>query len=414
MLFMTDLLLPAIWLITLIAGFPLFSETVYTPALPEIAHSLNTSESLVEHTLTIYLLGFALGTLFWGKLSDRFGRKPCLLMGFFIYILGCMGCYGSSSIEMLMLSRFLQAFGGSVGSVLSQAITRDSFHGPALGKVFAMVGSALAIFPAIGPVIGGVIAENFGWANIFLCLIIVAVILCVIITFQLQESHPHHKRNAVTMAYVIKRFMVDKRVIGCGLIVGVCNGLGFSYFSESPFVLMSMLGLSPSFYGLSFVLTAMAAMGGGLFSKKLLNTQPGFFIMRAGILIMILSTGIFTGVTLIHTYSPVFSPRAMIGLIIGLHMVTMFGFCMVMSVALSLALVEYKNCIGTASSIFGFLYYGIVCLVNFGMGCFHNGTLLPMPLYFFFLTMFMGVCVLFLKHALITKVKKINPLHFVK
>ena len=86
-------LLPAIWLIVLIVGLPQLSETVYTPSLPDIAHALRVSESAVEYTLTIYLFGFAIGMLFWGKLSDAVGRKPCVLAGLFIFILGCIGCY---------------------------------------------------------------------------------------------------------------------------------------------------------------------------------------------------------------------------------------------------------------------------------------------------------------------------------
>lgn len=158
-------ILPAIWLIVLIVGLPQLSETVYSPSLPEIAEALKTSDAMVEYTLTIYLFGFAIGTLLWGRLSDRFGRKPCILMGLFVFLIGCLGCYFSSSIDALLISRFIQALGGSIGSVLGQALCRDSFQGPDLGKVYSIVGSALALFPAVGPIIGGVIAENSSWQN---------------------------------------------------------------------------------------------------------------------------------------------------------------------------------------------------------------------------------------------------------
>ncbi len=123
-------LLPALWLIILIVGLPLLSETVYTPSLPDIAHALSVSDSLAEYTLTIYLFGFALGTLIWGKLSDKWGRKPCLVAGLNIYLIGCLGCYLSDTIFWLMVSRFIQAFGGSVGSVLGKPFAVILSMGP--------------------------------------------------------------------------------------------------------------------------------------------------------------------------------------------------------------------------------------------------------------------------------------------
>jgi MFS family permease len=93
--------LPEIWLMVLIIALPQLSETVYTPSLPDIAKFLATSHALVEHTLTIFLFGLALGTLFWGKLSDKFGRRPALLSGLVIYSIGCVGCYFSTTIAIL-------------------------------------------------------------------------------------------------------------------------------------------------------------------------------------------------------------------------------------------------------------------------------------------------------------------------
>ncbi len=93
---MSPLLVPALWLIVLIVGLPQLSETVYTPSLPDIAHALRTSEAMVEYTLTIYLFGFALGTLFWGRVSDKLGRKPCTIAGLLIFIVGCGGVLSQS------------------------------------------------------------------------------------------------------------------------------------------------------------------------------------------------------------------------------------------------------------------------------------------------------------------------------
>jgi DHA1 family bicyclomycin/chloramphenicol resistance-like MFS transporter len=233
---MTKIVQPAVWLIAVLAGLSLFPETIYSPSLPSIVLVLRASESLVEYTLTIYLLAFGVGTLFWGRLSDRFGCKPCVLVGLMVFVLGCLGCYLSGSINWLLFARFVQAFGGNVGSVLGQTICRDAFHGPALGKIYAVVGSALAVFPAIGPIIGGFIAENFGWANIFLFLIFFGIIVSLITVFFLPETHHKENRQLVSIKKVAALLLQDKKVLGFELIVAGSNGITFSYFAEGPFL----------------------------------------------------------------------------------------------------------------------------------------------------------------------------------
>ena len=268
---MIEVIVPAIWLLVLISGLPLLSETVYSPSLPDIAHALAVSESMVEYTLTIYLFGFAIGTLFWGKISDHTGRKPPLLAGLFIFVLGCIGCYHSPTIFSLMVSRFFQAFGGSVGSVLGQAICRDAFHGPALGKMYSLIGASIAVFPAIGPVVGGFIAQHYGWRNIFIFLVFFTFVLIAILAKLLRETHFTADKKAPRVKDVIYNLCRDKRVIGCGLLVGGCNGIGFSYFAEGSFYLISLLGLSPQTFGISFLPMAVMAVVGGLSSRYLHN-----------------------------------------------------------------------------------------------------------------------------------------------
>jgi DHA1 family bicyclomycin/chloramphenicol resistance-like MFS transporter len=388
---MTHILLPAIWLIVLIVGLPQLSETVYTPSLPDIAHALRSSEAMIEYTLTIYLFGFALGTLFWGKISDKLGRKPCMIAGLLLFVIACIGCYFSNSIEMLMISRLIQAFGGATGSVLGQAICRDAFHGPALGRVYSITGSAIALFPALGPLCGGLIAEIFGWRNIFVFLTMFALIVTILVSVKLPETHPHASRKKVSAWNIATQLMLDKKVIGFGLIVAGCNGILFSYFAEGSFYLIKGLGLSPSHYGLSFTVIGASAMLGGIVSRRLQNKHSSKEIMGYGLLIIAFATTIFSWIAIINHNLFGLPSHIMIAITIMSQAICIFGTCIASVNALALALVDYKHAIGTASSLFGFFYYCMISLFTFFMGFLHDGTLLPMPLYFLALSCFMMI-----------------------
>jgi Bcr/CflA subfamily drug resistance transporter len=377
-------LLPALWLIILIVGFPLLSETVYTPSLPDIAHALSVSDSWVEYTLTIYLFGFALGTLIWGNLSDKWGRKPCLIAGLGIYLIGCLGCYLSDSIFWLMISRFIQAFGGSVGSVLGQAICRDAFHGPALGKVYASVGGALAVFPAIGPIIGGVIDQNFGWSAIFLFLIGFGSLVLGLTIRSLTETHTAEDRIHIPLKDTLLKMMGDRHVIGYGLLVAAGNGVMFSYFAEGPFFMIELQKLTPSQYGFTFIGIASAMLCSGLIGRKLHDSHSSRTLLSYGLITTLLGNLILLGAVL----TPL-SRHLMIETSVLAMMIIMSGIIMVTSNALSLSLMAYKKCIGAASSLFGFFYYSLVSLFTLGMGYLHNDTLIAMPIYFCSIAVFM-------------------------
>lgn len=379
---MRDIKTPPLWLLVLIVGLPQLSETVYTPALPDIARALGIAHHLVEYTLSIYLLGFAIGTLFWGKLSDKYGRKLALLVGLVIYVIGCIGCFYSESFKALMVSRFIQAFGGSTGSVLGQVICRDAFTGQIRGKVFSLIGAALAFSPAVGPVVGGLVTQLYQWPAVFVLLSVVGlfVILCTIM--QLPETYIPAPFSLNTIKQTAYSMLRDPKVLTAGFLVAACNGISFSYFAEGPFYLITMLGLSPFLYGLSFVLFAMAGMIGSYVSKKGHDRGLSHYtLMQAGTKLVLLSAVIFViGVILlacagIHSLYIIALTLASMALIMG-------GIGIIIPNILSIALEEYRAVQGTASSLFGFYYYCLISLFTLVMGMLHNHTLFSMPLFF--------------------------------
>lgn len=372
---------PALWLLILIVGLPQFSETVYTPALPDLAQDLHVSETLAEYTLTIYLLGFAIGTLLWGKVSDRYGRRPCLLLGLLIYVIGCIGCYISDTISLLMISRFIQAFGGSTGSVLGQAIARDVFHGAERGKVYSIVTTALSFAPAIGPVIGGGIDQIFGWSAIFLFLVAAGLLVTISTYFNLAETHFPDEATRVSILKVFMQLTKDARVLAFCLIVAGCNGVMFSYYAEGPFYLITLLGLSPSIYGITFIGLAVFGMLGGYLSKKLHDSYSSLAILQKGLWVLVAGNAFFiVGITILSYF--VAPSWLNIWITLSSMGIIYMSIGMIIPNALSLALEHYKHAVGTAGSLFGFYCYGLISFFTLGMGYFHNKTLFPMPLYF--------------------------------
>lgn len=379
---MSTLKTPPLWLLVLIVGLPQLSESVYTPALPDIARTLGVAHYLIEYTLTIYLFGFAIGTLFWGKLSDKYGRKPSLLAGLIIYVLGSVSCFYASSFTALMINRFIQAFGGSAGSVLGQVICRDAFNGADRGKVFSIIGTALAFSPAIGPVIGGFITQSWQWPAVFALLAIIGsfVIICTIL--QLPETYTAMPFSLKTIQTTLSAMLRDRKVLTSGYLVAACNGIIFSYFAEGPFYFITLLGLSPFLYGLSFILFALAGFLGSYASKKAHDYHlSSYAIMQKGAILVLGGAVIFTTGIVLFKALAAHNLYAITLTLFSMALI-MAGIGMIIPNILSLALEKYRAIQGTASSLFGFYYYCLIALFTLMMGLLHNHTLFPMPLFF--------------------------------
>ena len=144
---------------------------MYLPSLPDIARQLGASTAQVQLTISAYLIGFAVGQILYGPVSDRHGRKPVLLAAVALYCVASLACALSTSIEMLIVSRFVQALGGSGGIVLARAIVRDLYSGARAGRELSLISSVMALAPVLAPIVGGVLQTGFGWRSIFVTLV---------------------------------------------------------------------------------------------------------------------------------------------------------------------------------------------------------------------------------------------------
>ncbi|MDJ1656504.1 MFS transporter, partial [Raoultella sp. Ech2A] len=161
-------------LVTALLMFPQMVETIYSPALTDISVRFAVSAQQAAQTLAVYFIGFAIGVLFWGRASDLYGRRPAMLAGIAAYALGCAMALAATDFRLLLLARIVAAFGAAAGSVVSQTILRDRFSGRRLAGLFSLIGLALAVSPAAGVWIGGLLTAGWGMRGVFLALALLA------------------------------------------------------------------------------------------------------------------------------------------------------------------------------------------------------------------------------------------------
>ncbi len=375
---------PSILLFIILVGFPQISETIYTPSLPDIARQLGASNNAIQLTLSIYFLGFAFGVFCWGRLSDSIGRRPAMLWGILVYGIGSLGCYLSSSVEWLLASRFIQAFGASTGSVVTQTILRESIDGAKRHAVFAQISAALAFTPALGPLIGGWVDQSFGFRAVFLTLVLMSAAIWAYTWTSLPETRVTAASKINTLS-VAKRLLFDRRVWGFGFLIGATNGILFSYYAEAPFIFIEFFQMSPGRFGFFGIFVALSSILGAMLSRKLLTKLQAEQIIVIGTLITMVGALGLTALAAIGIKVTLVDLMLMVACIF----ILLLGIGMAIPNCLSLALTSYTDVLGTAGAIFGLGYYVVVSLITTGMSVLHNGSLMIMPLYFLGLSIVM-------------------------
>lgn len=381
-------------LLVCLVGFPQISETIYTPSLTEIASSYHITLNVAQMTLSIYFLAFAFGVFFWGISADYFGRRKAMTSGLLIYIIGCLLCLISNSVGLLFLGRFVQAFGASTGSVTTQTILRDNYQGRQRHQLFAKISAALAFSPAIGPLVGGVIGQYQGFRGVFLALVLMGLALLFWTLKSLPETG-----NARSVNYgpqqiltIGKKMVKDPYTMAFGLLIGLFNGLLFSYHAEAPAIFIDTFKVSQSQYGLMGCVVASATVLGAWLSNRGLKDQSPEIMIERGIYLSLVGCLALTVVSL----APLFSLALYIsgiGVILG-------GIGMALPNCLSLALTKFSDTAGTAGAFLSLGYYVIVSLCTFLIGIFHTGSLLLLPLFCLGLLILSLVCIKLAKRTI--------------
>lgn len=374
-----------LWMLLCFFALSHTTETVCTAALPILAKSFGVTGNLAQSTSSIYFAGFALGVLTLGRISDLLGRRPLILIGLFIYSVSSILCSFASTIDAMFVLRFIQAFGVSVGSVVAQAMARDSFKGKRLAEVFVSIAIFLSFVPSLGSSIGGYIVEYSGWQYNFRFLGIIGAILFVVSIFRLPETNLNLQNKSETSYFaVLKSILSNPMVLTYAFIVGSFTGMMFGFYLEAPFVFISYFKFTPSEYGkLGFLLTA-AYLVGSLISRFLVLRIDNCKIIKHGLILSLIGcSSLFIGSIILNHNSP---KLLAICLMFIPMMLQIIGHTLVIPIVLRFALEDYESAKGTAGSIFGFIYYVMVALINFTLSRLHGDFIMPFTTLFFMLS----------------------------
>ncbi|WP_125570721.1 multidrug effflux MFS transporter [Lacticaseibacillus songhuajiangensis] len=363
---------PSVLIIIVLVGFPQLSESIFTPVLPALSRALRVSAQSSQLTMSTYFIGFAVGVLFWGRLSDQIGRRPAFLWGLAIYLLGNLGLLLAPHFGLLLAARILQAFGAATGSVLTQTIMRESFSGVRGEQVFAQVSAALALSPALGPLLGGALLAGSGrYQSVFGALVIMAVLLWLYVLRCLPETRqlPVATSNPIATGAVMRRMLRSPRVwVYCLLISGI-NGILFSYYAEAPFIFESHFHFSSLQYGYLGLVIAGATISGAVAANFLARMLRPERIIDLGLTLALSgAVGMWLGARLL----PV--------LLMAIFLV-FAGINTALPIVLNRALIGFADVIGTASGLLSFVYYLLISALTYLMSVLHNGSVLALPRY---------------------------------
>ena len=339
----------------------------YIPSIPDIASAFNVGIEKIELSLSIFLIGFSIGQIFGGPISDKYGRRKSSLFGLLGYSLFSFLIIFSSSIYELWFYRFFEAFFGGIVVVNAAAAVRDRFKGEEAAKVFSLIGTVRSLAPLLAPAIGAVIIHFFPWQAVFIFLTIYSLIVALWIYKDLEESFTYTKQNIIESFKIV---LTHKKAMKAMLTLALGFSGFFIYISKSSFIFIEHFGIStdmfPFFFGFNFIVLIIMIRVNVMSLKKYTQLDLVKFAIFVQIIASLLMMLNYEAKSIIITMILMASYMSMMAFI--------FGNCM------ALALEHFSKNAGVASSVIGVLQFGLGAIISSIALSFHNQTLFPIAL----------------------------------
>ena len=354
-------------LLSILSSVAPMGVDTYLPSIPDIAKYFDVSIHKIELSLSIFLIGFSIGQIFGGPISDRYGRKMSSVFGLLGFAFFSFIIIFSSNIYELWVYRFFEAFFGGIVVVNAAAAVRDRFHGAEAAKIFSLIGMVRSLAPLLAPAIGAFIIHFYSWKAIFIFLTIYSLVVAFFVYKDLEESFVYNNQKVIDS---FKLVLSNKNAIKTMLTLGFSFGGFFIIIAKTSFIYIEYFGIStdyfPFFFGINFIILVLMIK----VNVTLLKKYSPINLVKMAISIQILSGFIF-----ILLYKDI--SIVMIMIIIALYMSMMafiFGNCM------ALILEHFPKNAGVASGVSGVLQFGLGAIISSIALSFHSSTFLPIAL----------------------------------
>jgi DHA1 family bicyclomycin/chloramphenicol resistance-like MFS transporter len=342
-----------------------FSLDLYLPALPSIATDLHASAGSVQLTLPVFFVGLAISQLFFGSVADHVGRRPPLLCGLALLVLGSVGCALAHAVNTLTIWRLVQALGVGSASVIPRAIVRDRFDVAHTARALSLLGLITGLGPILAPQLGGLILLIGTWRLEFWALAALASASCIVAFYALAESIPDERPSAIGPKLWL-RLLTDKCYLRYALPANLVQSSVFAYISGAPFVFINLMKLTPQQFAWLFGCNAIGLMIGGRINAHIVSRfGPELIFRRAmlataviGIVLFVMAVGGWGGFW---------------GLAIPQFLfISTLGFNFSNGFALGLA--PFGASAGTASALFGTLQFLMAGVGGAAVSALYDGS----------------------------------------
>ena len=341
-------------LITLAALAPL-SIDMFLPSIPDITGEFAADSATIRLAVTLYLLVSAAASLLFGPISDRYGRRPALISGMVLYVLGGALCWVSVSAEMLVGARIVQGFGGGVGMAVASATVIDIYGRDRAARILAIMSVVMALAPMLAPIVGGIYQETVGWRWVFATLTLMGAGLIALYLAWIPETNLNRDPDALRIRRIARnyRILFSTRVYVIPVTLFAVTFAGHLVFiSTSALVLIDEIAIGPGLYGIAFGVVSSGFMAGGALGGALVGRLNGNRIMVGGIGLTAVAALALLAIAwlLIEPESGILGAS----LLVVPMFFTAMGAAIVRPVATAAALTPFRHMAGLAAAVMGF------------------------------------------------------------